>query len=72
MAYDIAITIPTMERACGKVYFIPEVNYLYNYMTGSNDFQSDPSLQMAIAAEIRKKKKLECDPYFKTVPLMSL
>lgn len=41
-------------------------------MTGSNDFQADPSLQMNIAAEIRKKKKLECDPYFKTVPLLNV
>lgn len=69
MTYDVAIVIPTKERACGRVYFIPERHYLYNYLTGLNDAEVDEKLQISVAKEIRKKKKLECDPYFQSLTL---
>lgn len=57
MTADLAIAIPVMEKACGRVYFIPEVNYLYNYMTGNNDWLNDIHLQEKIKDDIMKKKK---------------
>lgn len=69
MTYDVSIVIPLKERACGRVYYIPEFHYLYNYQTGLNDGEVDEKLQLSIPKQIRKKKKLDCDPYYQTVPI---
>lgn len=34
---DLAIEFPVMEKACGRIYYIPVYNYLYNGGTGYSD-----------------------------------
>jgi hypothetical protein len=69
MTYDFAIAISVMEKACGRVYNIPVVNYLYNGFTGLNDWQINQPLQQAIVEVIRGRKTLDCDPSYKAIPL---
>jgi hypothetical protein len=38
--YDNAIFFPSMELACGKVQYIPEILYWYFTNTGNNDYQT--------------------------------
>lgn len=35
-AVDNAIFFSIFELSCGRVYYIPEITYKYNYMTGNN------------------------------------
>lgn len=37
---DNAIFFPSMELACGKVQYIPEILYWYFTNTGTNDYQT--------------------------------
>lgn len=43
------------------MYFVNEVNYLYNYITGNNDVRVDSALQESIARELMGKKPETCD-----------
>lgn len=61
MTADLATALAVMEKACGRVYFVNEVNYLYNYITGNNDVRVDSGLQESIARELKAKKQETCD-----------
>lgn len=56
---DVAIYLPLMELACGRVEHINEFQYLYNTETGLNDYiQLD--FQKKTDKDIRAKKKYQC------------
>lgn len=61
--------LPLVELACGHIYWIDEVNYLYNGNTGLNDALLRRQEQQAINDLIRKKKKMDCLKEYKDRPL---
>lgn len=72
MTADLATALAVMEKACGRVYFVNEVNYLYNYITGNNDVRVDGGLQQSIEKELRLKKQELCDHDYALVPLLAI
>jgi hypothetical protein len=58
-----------MERACGRVYFIDGMFYLYNGITGNNDGYINYSAQIDVVYKVKRKPKLECLPEYKKLPL---
>ena len=60
-----------MELACGHVYFVNTVNYVYNYNTGQNDWILYSNEQGVADVSIRAKKKMECLPEFKERPIIT-
>ena len=39
-ANDVAIYLPVLEMAGKKIAYLPEITYLYNDMTGLNNYES--------------------------------
>jgi glycosyltransferase involved in cell wall biosynthesis len=57
---DVAMFVPLMELACGRVAKIEgEYNYLYNFNTGLNDVK-ERKRQTEVEASIRSMKAYEC------------
>jgi hypothetical protein len=55
-----------LEMSCGRIIYLDEFFYLYNYGLGTNDRQVDFNLQKRIADEVKyKRKKYECIPELK-------
>lgn len=61
--YDEVICLPVLELSCGRIVYIEEFFYLYNFGIGTNDLQVDPVLQKNIANYVKEKKpKYGCLP----------
>jgi hypothetical protein len=43
--YDEVILLPILEMACGRIAFVDEYFYLYNFGIGSNDLMVDGNKQ---------------------------
>ena len=55
--YDEVICLPILEMSCGKIVYVDEFFYLYNFGIGTNDLQVDQGLQKSIADEVKYKRK---------------
>jgi hypothetical protein len=50
-----------MEMSCGRIAFVPEYFYLYNFGIGTNDYMVDNKLQVETAQFVKfNKKKYDC------------
>jgi glycosyltransferase involved in cell wall biosynthesis len=59
--YDEVICLPILELSCGRIVYVEEFFYLYNFGIGTNDLQVDPGLQKNIADYVKyKKPKYQC------------
>jgi phospholipid N-methyltransferase len=59
--YDEVICLPMLEMSCGRIIYIEEFFYLYNFGLGTNDLQVDQGLQKRIADEVKyRRQKYEC------------
>lgn len=59
--YDEVICLPILEMSCGKIEYLEEYFYLYNFGTGSNDLMVDGDLQLEVANYVKnKKQKYHC------------
>lgn len=55
------ICLPILEMSCGRIVYVEEFFYLYNFGIGTNDLQVDPGLQKSIADYVKyKKPKYQC------------
>jgi glycosyltransferase involved in cell wall biosynthesis len=57
MAGDLAFMFPILEMAGTHSRFIPEVLYIYNFVTPINDAKTDQKFQEALGFEIRRKAR---------------
>jgi hypothetical protein len=55
--YDEVICLPILEMSCGKIVYVEEFLYLYNFGIGTNDLQVDQGLQKSIADEVKYRRK---------------
>jgi len=59
MASDLAMVFPILEMAGTRQEAIAEPIYIYNCNNPLSDHNKDPSLQVRVEKEIRKRKKYE-------------
>jgi hypothetical protein len=58
--YDEVICLPILEMSCGRIAFVDEYFYLYNFGIGTNDLAVDGKKQKEIADYVKHKKKYSC------------
>lgn len=59
--YDEVLLLPVLEMSCGRIAFVEEYFYMYNFGIGTNDLMVDEKKQKEIADLVKhRKKKYQC------------